>query len=104
DALSIFDGFVSPSVYTTSTMPKVPLDTWTCLEWQVDTGTPNQMHAWVDGVQVGQLDLMEATTGTPQIASIFFGLAMYPPNSTAVGVDAWIDDIIFDRSRIGCTK
>jgi hypothetical protein len=104
DALSIYDNFANPAVYTASTTPKLPLDTWTCIEWQVDTGTPNQIHVSVDGVAVTQLDLMVATRGTPEIGAIYFGLSMYPPNTTATAVDAWIDDIIFDRNAIGCSK
>jgi hypothetical protein len=104
DALSIFDGFVPPGVYAASTTPKLPLNSWTCIEWQVETGTPNQVHVWIDGVKVPQLDLMETTTATPAIGALYVGLAMYPPNSSTVAVDAWIDDVIFDQSAIGCVK
>jgi hypothetical protein len=103
DALSMYDGFAA-GAYTASTTPLVPLDAWTCVEWEVDTGTPNQMHAWVNGTQVTQLDLMEATTGTPQIGGLDVGLGIYPPNASTAALDVWLDDVIVDRARIGCAR
>jgi hypothetical protein len=103
DGLSIYDGF-NANNYVASTTPKVPLGAWTCLEWEVDTATPNQMHAWLDGTQVTQLDLTESTTNANPIASLDVGLAIYPPNVATGALDVWLDDVIVDSAPIGCAK
>ncbi|HZS39852.1 MAG TPA: hypothetical protein VFF06_23625 [Polyangia bacterium] len=101
DAASIYDAFAA-GAYDVSTAPKIPLDAWVCLEFTVDTGTPNTVRASVNGVNA--LTLNEATTGTPGIGQLQIGLAMYSPNTSAIAVDAWIDDIIVDKAPIGCAK
>lgn len=51
DALSIYNAFNGGS-YVASTTPLVPLDSWVCIEWEVYTGTPNALHAWINGQPV----------------------------------------------------
>jgi hypothetical protein len=103
DALSIYNGFNGGS-YVASTTPLLPLDSWVCIEWEVDTGTPNQLHVWIDGQPVPALDLTQPTTATPAIGRFSIGLAVYPPNTSPMALDAWVDDVIFDQAPIGCAK
>ena len=103
DALSIYNGFNGGS-YVASTTPLLPLDSWVCIEWEVYTGTPNQLHAWVNGQPVPALDLTQPTTAAQAIGRFSLGLAMYPPNTSPIALDAWIDDVIFDSAPIGCSK
>ncbi|HEX9101666.1 MAG TPA: hypothetical protein VF997_05660, partial [Polyangia bacterium] len=103
DALSIYNSFNAGS-YVASTTPKLPLDQWTCVEWQVDTGTPNQLHAWVNGQQVPALNLMQTTNPATPIGIFAVGFAIYPPDTSAIALDVWVDDIIFDHAPIGCAK
>jgi hypothetical protein len=103
DALSIYNAFNGGS-YVASTTPLLPLDTWTCIEWEVYTGTPNQLHAWVNGQPVTQLDLNQPTTAAQPIGLFSVGLGIYPPNTSPIALDAWIDDVIFDHAPIGCAK
>ena len=103
DALSIYNGFNGGS-YVASTTPLLPLDKWTCIEWEVDTGTPNQLHAWVDGQPVTALDLMQPTTAAQPIGLFSVGLGIFPPNTSPIALDAWVDDVIFDHAPIGCAK
>ncbi len=103
DALAIYNGFNAGS-YVASTTPLLPLDTWVCIELQVDTGTPNQLHAWVDGQPVAALNLMQPTTAAQPIGLFSVGLAIYPPSTSPIALDAWVDDVIFDQAPIGCAK
>ena len=103
DALSIYNGFNGGS-YVASTTPLVPLDSWVCIEWEVYTGTPNQLHVWVNGQPVPALDLTQPTTAATPIGRFSVGLALYPPNTSPIALDAWIDDVIFDHAPIGCAK
>ncbi len=103
DALSIYNGFNGGS-YVASSTPLLPLDTWVCLEWQVYTGAPNQLHAWVDGQPVAALDSMQPTTAAQPIGRFSVGMGIYPPNTSPMALDAWIDDVIFDHAPIGCAR
>jgi hypothetical protein len=103
DALSIYNGFNS-GTYVASTTPTLPLDQWVCIEWEVDTGTPNQLHAWVNGQAVPALDLTQPTNPTPPIGIFSIGVGIYPPSTSPIALDVWVDDVIFDHARIGCLK
>jgi hypothetical protein len=103
DALSIYNAFNGGS-YVASTTPLLALDKWVCIEWEVDTGTPNQLHAWVDGQPVTALDLMQPTTAAQPIGVFSVGLGIFPPNTSPIALDAWVDDVIFDHAPIGCAK
>ncbi|MCU1278268.1 MAG: secreted hydrolase, partial [bacterium] len=103
DALSIYNAFNGGS-YVASTTPLIPLDAWVCIEWQVDTGTPNQLHAWINGQPVTALDLMQPTTAAQPIGLLSVGLGIFPPNTSSIALDAWVDDVIFDHAPIGCAK
>jgi polysaccharide lyase-like protein len=103
DALSIYNGFNSGS-YVVSTTPKLPLDQWVCIEWEVYTGTPNQLHAWVNGQPVPALDLTQPTNPSPAIGIFTVGLGIYPPATSSTALDVWVDDVIFDHAPIGCVK
>ena len=82
DALSIYNGFNGGS-YVASTTPLLPLDSWVCIEWEVYTGTPNQLHAWINGQPVPALDLTQPTTATPAIGRFSIGLADLPAEHVA---------------------
>jgi hypothetical protein len=103
DALSIYNAFNGGS-YVASTTPLLPLDSWVCIEWEVYTGSPNQLHAWINGQPVPALDLTQPTTAATPIGRFSVGLAIYPPNTSPIALDAWVDDVIFDSAPIGCAK
>jgi hypothetical protein len=98
---SIYNGF-NANAYTKSAAPTIPLNKWTCLEWEISTGT-NQLHVWVNGTAVGTLTLTnQMLNQTPAINELEFGLGVYSSGAAQGALDAWVDDIIVDNSQIGC--
>ncbi len=103
DALAIYNALNGGS-YVASTTPLLPLDQWVCIEWEVYTGSPNQLHAWVNGQAVTMLDLTQTTNPSTPIGIFSVGFAIYPPDTSPIALDLWVDDIIFDHAPIGCAK
>jgi hypothetical protein len=100
DLISMFNAF-NGSSYDTSFSPNVPLDTWTCIEWEVDVATPFDLNIKIDTIVA--LDRTPATH-TPLIDQLEFGLGVYSSTAAQPALEAWVDDIIVDKNPIGCLK
>ncbi|GAB4083541.1 cellulose-binding domain-containing protein [Myceligenerans cantabricum] len=85
----------------------LPVDTWTCLEFQVAGGN---LSTWVDGEPVE--GLVVDGEPTPDVDSQWLRRADWNPSLTdlrlgweSYGADAdtlWYDDVAFGQERIGC--
>ena len=91
----------------------VPTGRWACMEWQFK-GDTNEMHFWVDGVDVPRLAVIgqsnECCRGqvwnAPPYDRIALGWEMYgtAKDSTIDAYDLWLDEIALDTQRIGCAR
>jgi hypothetical protein len=94
-----------PSSSSTVSAIKVPRDRWVCLEWLIDTGTPNQVRVFLDGSEVPDLHLLQSTQpATNPLAHLkaefaFFGSAVDLP-----AYDYYLDEIAIDKNQIGCDR
>ncbi|HZU82546.1 MAG TPA: hypothetical protein VE987_06505 [Polyangiaceae bacterium] len=87
----------------------VPVQTWTCLEWEFD-GAADTMHMWIDGVEAPDLTVLQTGTGctqqpsgfewtAPRFQRIDLGWESYQADDART---IWIDDVALATSRIGC--
>jgi hypothetical protein len=85
-----------------------PTNTWVCLEWE-HKGSTNETHFYVDDVLHPSLSTTAADHGgsnvdyvLPEMTSFWFGWYQY--QSDPEPFDVWIDELVIDDERIGCTK
>jgi hypothetical protein len=95
--------------------PKVPLMTWTCLEWEF-SDEPDVVHLWVDGQDIGAFDNQHVSypsghvpgsplyngtsSGLIGAYTVFgFGFHDWHPNEP---FDLYFDDIVLGTQRVGC--
>jgi hypothetical protein len=90
--------------FTRSTA-RPPINRWTCVEWEVETSPTPQLRVWLDGTPVNQLNLAEATQGAMPNARFRVESAFYQTQANArPAYDLWVDEVIVDKARVGCTK
>jgi hypothetical protein len=89
--------------YTTSATA-LPLDRWTCLEWQVISGTNGEIHLWLDDVEVGDVAFSGDTTRSPPVGRFSLGAAFFGSPDPQPAFDFWFDEIALDPTRIGCER
>jgi hypothetical protein len=85
-----------------------PTSTWVCLEWE-HKGSTNETHFYVDDVLHPSLSTTATEHGgasadyvLPNVTSFWFGWWQYQADPEAF--DVWIDELVLDDERIGCTK
>lgn len=85
-----------------------PTSTWVCLEWE-HKGSTNETHFYVDDVLHPSLSTTTTEHGgssvdyvLPNVTSFWFGWWQYQADPEPF--DVWIDELVLDDERIGCTK
>lgn len=87
----------------------VPVQAWTCLEWEFD-GTTDTMRMWIDGAEAPDMTVLQTGTGcvqqpagfewtAPRFQRIDVGWESYQADDART---LWIDDVALATSRIGC--
>jgi hypothetical protein len=82
-----------------SAHPRV--DDWMCLEWRLD-GVSQEASFWSDGAAVEYLTLQASAghrTEIPSFSSLAVGFQKFQQTD---GFVVWIDEVAFDRERVGC--
>lgn len=80
-------------------------DAWHCAEWHIDAPTQSY-EFYIDGMKIDKMTLMNGAgnyTGT-EIPDVFDQIRIGWNNyqSAPPGFTAWVDDVTFDKDRIGC--
>ncbi|MEY4510086.1 MAG: hypothetical protein RLZZ450_2208, partial [Pseudomonadota bacterium] len=85
---------------------------WICVEWQFKADS-SESNVWIDGVEQKSLHLTateyregDAEGGKqfkfPSFDKLRIGWWLYQGNATPSPSKAWIDEVVFDKARIGC--
>jgi hypothetical protein len=85
---------------------------WMCVEWQFKSDS-SETNVWIDGVEQKSLHLTatEYRDGDteqgkkftfPSFDKLRIGWWLYQGNATPSPTKLWIDEVIFDKARIGC--
>jgi len=85
---------------------------WICVEWQFKTDS-NETNVWIDGVEQKSLHLTsteyrdgDAEGGKsftlPTFDKLRIGWWLYQGSALPSPSKLWIDEVIFDKARIGC--
>lgn len=85
---------------------------WICVEWQFK-GDSSESTVWLDGVEQKSLHLTatEYRDGDTEMGKQFkfptfdklrIGWWLYQGNATPSPSKVWIDEVVFDKARIGC--
>jgi hypothetical protein len=78
----------------------LPTMRWVCFEWAITAGTPGLMSIWIDDAPV--TDLQAVSWNTPSIfTALELGFALVQSTDP---IDLWVDEVMIDRARIGCTR
>jgi hypothetical protein len=99
----------SSDCYQHSQSRVVPLQTWTCAEWEFD-GPDNTMRFWMDGQALDDLTVNGTGQGctqqpngyvwtAPNFAQIDVGWESYQADDAR---NLWIDDVGIGTQRVGC--
>jgi hypothetical protein len=87
----------------------VPVGAWTCAEWRFD-GPNNEMHFWMDGVEVPDLTMKDTGQGcvhqpqsyvwdAPSFERLDLGWESYQADEART---MWVDDVVISTTRVGC--
>ncbi len=106
--MGIQDGFIVNNDYTSgqyarSTSTLFPLDAWSCIQFEMPSGTAGVTRIAVDGVTVGDVTLTKAMA-QPQPTHAYFGLVWVGTPSALPAADVWLDELIVDSASIGCAE
>jgi len=85
---------------------------WICIEWQFKADG-NETNVWIDGVEQKSLHLTsteyregDAEAGKsftlPTFDKLRIGWWLYQSNALPSPSKLWIDEVIFDKARVGC--
>ena len=88
----------------------VPVREWLCLEWLHD-GSSDETRFWVNEEERGSLHTTADDHGgeeteqylMPEFESAWVGFWQYATGVTPNAFDVWIDEVVFDDERVGCT-
>jgi hypothetical protein len=87
----------------------VPEKEWICVEWLND-GDGNEGRVWINEVERPSLHTTATEHGgdgdyiLPTFETVWFGWWHYQSGTTPAEFDTWIDEIVIDDERIGCTN
>ncbi len=88
----------------------VPVREWLCLEWLHD-GSSDETRFWVNEEERGSLRTSADDHGgeeteqylMPEFESAWVGFWQYATGVTPDAFDVWIDEVVLDDERVGCT-
>ncbi|MFT3838290.1 MAG: hypothetical protein QM723_15005 [Myxococcaceae bacterium] len=83
---------------TNATVP-FPLDTWVCVEWQLDEGSPGVTKVWLDG---GSTTAIEGSFTVTQLKTITLGAQLGDHGDPASATDLYFDELVVAPTRVGC--
>jgi hypothetical protein len=90
---------------------KMPANRWACFEWHFK-GSGNEMHLWLDEQEVTKIAIFNISTQCcpnqpwtlPPFEKMDIGWETYQADSTQSGYDLWVDEVMLDTQRIGCSR
>lgn len=81
---------------------------WLCVEWELDA-SENFIRLSIDGTDDDALTVDTTDHGgadvdfvLPTFEEVFLGWQLYQSGPTPSAYDVWIDDVVFDSTRVGC--
>jgi hypothetical protein len=88
----------------------VPVREWLCIEWLHD-GSTDETQFWVNEEERGSLHTTADDHGgeeteqylLPDFESAWVGYWQYATGVTPNQFDVWIDEVVFDDERVGCS-
>lgn len=100
------DGFVAnndytASVYAESTTTPLPLDRWTCLQFEMPSGTVGTARVRIDDTDVADVAIPRSSP-QPAPTHIYLGLQWVGSVSSQPAVDAWFDDFEVSATPTTC--
>lgn len=90
----------------------VPGNRWMCLEWLFKGGGANELHLWIDGVEITSAAVIKTSTECcaglvwemPDFHIIDFGYKGDQSDARFPKIEMWMDEIALDPARIGCDR
>lgn len=80
----------------------VPIERWTCVEWEMNAAAGQPTNVYRDGVRIGFKPYQNSWPKVTSFDRIDLGLAMY--HAIDKPFDMWIDEVAVDTKRIGCDR
>jgi hypothetical protein len=124
DLLRVGGGNKAPGIMNTNQYPPdsfgysatqvIPVDKWSCWEWQMDGKDPmkTNVHFFIDETEVSDVAVVNglAVTGAnqkfiaPNFEKVELGWQFWHDDSGKrfTGGDMWLDDVVVDDQRIHC--
>jgi len=92
--------------YTSTTYAEsatgLPLDAWTCVMFEMPSGTTGTARVYLGGTELTDIAL-PVTTAQPAPDHLYLGLEWVGTLSSQPPVDIWVDDFAMDTAPLPCT-
>jgi hypothetical protein len=123
DLLRVGGGNKAPGIMNTNQFPPdsfgysatqvIPVDKWSCWEWQMDGENPamTNVHFFIDETEISDVAVVDgqAVTGgakfvAPQFKKVELGFQYWHDDGAQffTGGDMWLDDVVISDARIHC--
>jgi hypothetical protein len=102
------NGYVTNNDYTSmlyaeSTTVRFPTDRWTCLQFEMPSGTSGASRIAIDGVDVADVTLTKAAV-QPAPDHVYIGVDWPDPYTNLGPSSAWFDELIVDDAPTTCAQ
>ena len=81
-----------------------PLDRWVCFETQIATTEPGSARLWLDDNEVTTVSFSGTTQQSPPLARVTLGAAIFVEPDTLLETNLWVDEVVVDSARVGCSR
>lgn len=89
--------------YAESTTAILPVDRWTCLQFEMPSGIAGTTRVAVDDNAITDITLSKSTV-QPAPDHVYIGLEWVGTVSSLPAIDAWLDEIIVDSKPTTCAQ
>ncbi len=107
-SLGVEDGLMVANDYTTGTYRQsatvdLPVDRWACLQFEMPSGTTDDVRELVDGGAVSDVTIAKAAS-QPAPTHLYLGVELVGTVASYPAVEAWIDELIVDDKPTTCDE
>lgn len=101
------NGVVANNNYTDTTYAEsataLPLDRWTCLQYEMPSNTTGAIRMFVDGTELTDATLTKSTA-QPAPSHVYIGIEWVGSPNGFPAADAWLDELVIDTSPTTCAQ
>jgi hypothetical protein len=102
DGRMVTNDYTEPT-YAQSATVEFPIGRWTCIQFEMPSGTADSVRELVDGNLVADVTVAKASP-QPAPTHLYLGVELVGAVSSYPGIEAWIDELIVDDQPTTCDE